>query len=422
MDKIYTSSYLTIVALDGEDADWGLPGISRPMEHTKQPTLALGKNSLMATYIFSIYYHLGKSKWDSRAWTLQERLLSSRCVLFGRSSISMRCQQEAFHDSMRTVPTNDLSRTLTKLGEEQYWEDGSSIDLRETEWDYKHYDAFISTYTSRDLTYQTDALNACRGILNMISNNTGQAFIFGLPVQDFHRALLWKPHHENTIMRRSLFLSWSWAGWIGRIEHAYWISDMADYAKEATRRPEKRQRSSEPTNMMPEIAADLLHLPQNEANAGLIKIHSEVARFHLFLQRRHGELHAGHKRNSLHPSHAVGDHWTLVAGETGTRRLRDTASEHEVFQSSDFFFRTHPQYRTVLENFTVGSHQAGFLLAERWPRIRDSKTSNKRRENMVSALLINKLADGTYERLASVLIPWEEWKTVKPCRQLIELA
>lgn len=61
MDKVYASVYLTIVALGGEHADWGLPGISRPLENTKQPTLELGKGRLTATYICSIYDHMGES-------------------------------------------------------------------------------------------------------------------------------------------------------------------------------------------------------------------------------------------------------------------------------------------------------------------------------------------------------------------------
>jgi Heterokaryon incompatibility protein (HET) len=30
MDRIYASAYLTLVCLDGQDADSGLPGLSRP--------------------------------------------------------------------------------------------------------------------------------------------------------------------------------------------------------------------------------------------------------------------------------------------------------------------------------------------------------------------------------------------------------
>ena len=421
MDKIYASSYLTIVAMDGENADWGLPGITRPLEHTRQPTLNLGIGQLTATYIFSTYHHFGKSKWDSRAWTLQERLLSSRCIFFRRSSISMMCQREMFHDSMRVYMIGTQPRVLTRLGEEQYWEDGSTIDLNETEWDYKHYDSFISTYTNRYLTNQSDALNACRGILNMITMNTGQEFIFGFPVRDFRRALLWKPHHDNIITRRANFPSRSWAGWIGRIEYAYWVGDMADYAEEDTHRPKKRLRGSELSVTLPEVTASVEYLPQAEADGGLIRLSSEVARFHLCRQRVDGEVHVGLRPKSLQPPYAVGDHWTLVAGEARTHKLRDTAGEHEVFEETDFFFRAHPQYRAILENFQVGRDPAEFLLVERWPKIRDSKASNRWRVNMVSALLINELSSGTYERLASILIPLHEWQAAEPCSRLVVL-
>ena len=421
MDKIYASSYLTIVALDGENADWGLPGITRPLEHTKQPTLTLDHGVLRATYVFSIYDHLGDSKWDSRAWTLQERLLSPRCIIFARSSISMRCVREVFHDSMRVDTTNTRPRVLTKLGEEQYWEDGSTIDLTETEWDYKHYDSFISAYTSRDLTDQSDALNACRGILNMITKNTGQAFVFGLPVQDFHRALLWKPHHDNTLTRRRAFPSWSWAGWIGRTEHAYWVGDMADYANEGARRLNKRVRGAEPLDPMPDISADIQYLPRTEADGELIRVFSQVATFYLCLQRRDGEVHSGLKSKSLQPTYAVGDHWTLMAGQSGPRKLRNTAGGYEVFENTDVFFRTHPEFRTTLERFANGHDRAEFLLVATWPRLRDSKASNKWCENMVSALLIYPRSDGKYERLASILLPWHEWEAAKPHSRLVEL-
>lgn len=377
MDKIYASSYLTIVALDGENADWGLPGVSRPLQDARQPILTLGKDQVTATYVFSIHDHLGESVWDSRAWTLQERLISSRCIIFAKSSISMRCQQEFFHDSMKITATDTKSRVPTKLDKEIYWEDGSTININETEWDFKHYDALVSTYTGRSLTNQSDALNACRGVLNVISKNTNQTFIFGLPVGDIHRALLWKPHHDNTVTRRENFPSWSWVGWQGRTEYAYWIVDMADYVEEATHRPRKRVRVQKAFDMQPEISADISYIPQMERDSGLIKISSEVANFNICRRRAHGEMHIGLKATSLQPSHAVGDHWTLVANGMDTRKLQDIASEREVFERVDFFFRIHPNYRSILESFEPGRRPAKFLLIQKWPYIRDSKISKK---------------------------------------------
>lgn len=428
MDKIYHSACFTIVALDGEDADWGLPGVSRPLEHTKQPTLNLGIGRLTATYIYSVWDHAGKAVWDSRAWTLQERLLSRRFIIIAKSSISMRCKEEVFHDSMEIGNTTSsesstpsVLRTPTRLGDEYFWEDGSGIELDETEWDYKQYDALVSVYTDRQLTAQSDALNACRGVLNMISEKTGYQFTFGLPVQDFHRALLWKAHHHNTLTRRVGFPSWSWAGWIGRTEHAYWVVDMADYVDVDAHRPRKRLKGSEAFDPMSDVTAEVLHVQGLETDGSIIRISSDVATFHLSLQREDGEIHTGLKPKSVQPDHAVGDHWTLVAGEAGTHKLRDIAGEHEVFESTDFFFRTDPEQRCTLAEFAVGRRPAEFLLIQRWPSIRDSQTSNKRRENMVSALLINKISDSRYERLASILIPWDEWHAAKPQRQVVEL-
>ena len=100
MDQIFASAHLTLVCLDGHNADWGLPGISRPLLQTKQPIVTFEAGRLMATYIYSIWDQHGKSVWDNRAWTLQERLLSRRCIMFAKTYISMTCRTEFFHDSM----------------------------------------------------------------------------------------------------------------------------------------------------------------------------------------------------------------------------------------------------------------------------------------------------------------------------------
>ena len=333
----------------------------------------------------------------------------------------MRCQQEVFHDSMRIDTLDTKSRVLTKLGEDRYWEDGSSINLYETEWDYKQYDSFVSAYTGRSLTDQFDALNAGRGVLNAITKNTGRAFIFGLPIDDFHRALLWKSHHGNTLTRREGFPSWSWAGWKGRTEYAYWVGDMADYTNEGNPRLKKRLRREEAFDSMQLPQMEIVGLPSNEAGPGMIKLSSEIVKFYLKLMRTDGDPHVWQMLKSPSSNSAVGDHWTLATVGSNTRILRDTAGENEVFENTDFFFRMHPSYRQTLEKFEIGRRPAEFLLIQTWPSIRDSKISNKRRQNMVSALLINELENGTYERLASILLPLHKWQEAKSVHRIIEL-
>lgn len=65
-------------------------------------------------------------------------------------------------------------------------------------------------YTHRNLSYESDKLNAITGCLNFITERKGVPFIHGLPATDFHYALLWTGEYDRI---REGFSSWSWAGW-----------------------------------------------------------------------------------------------------------------------------------------------------------------------------------------------------------------
>jgi hypothetical protein len=412
MHKIFASAYLTLVCLDGRDADWGLPGVSRPLLQTAQPTVTLRTGLLTATYIYSIWDHNGSSVWDSRAWTLQERLLSRRCIVFAKTYVSMTCKMEFFHDSM---DINLEARGLkTWLGDEYFREDGSGINLDEHEWDFKTFDALLSVYSGRRLTIESDALNACRGSLNRISEQTGYTFCFGIPVQDYLRALIWKPHHEYVLVRRLGFPSYSWLGWIGRSEYSYWVSDMADYAagdsehKEAPPLKRRRTKRFKENRSHPE-SANVLSYPSEEDGIPSMKLTSTIAKFKLRLVRRDGDVHRNLRPDSQQSRTAIGDHWTLL--DPDGHALRNVAGEHECFEPTDVFFRVKPEYSRVLQD---QDSEADFLFVQHWPLIRDSAASNKWLYDMVSALLIIRNVDGTVWRLASVLLEGEHWYARKP--------
>ncbi|KAL8952680.1 MAG: hypothetical protein Q9222_001417 [Ikaeria aurantiellina] len=238
MDAIYQQAYLTVIALVSENVDSGIAGISRSMQNTEQATLDLFAGKLFATYVEDAREHFGLLPWDQRAWTLQEFVLSRRCLIFSDYHVSMKCQEEYFHDVL-PVDVN-VDRTPTKLNEDNWWENVFSLNLAGDVWDFKTFDGLISIYSGRQHRYQYDILRACQGILNHITQRTGVNVTLGLPVQDLHRALLWKAHNAVCLERRAWliegrgslksFPSWTWAGWRGRIECDYWVSDMADYA------------------------------------------------------------------------------------------------------------------------------------------------------------------------------------------------
>ncbi|ERF76407.1 hypothetical protein EPUS_06965 [Endocarpon pusillum Z07020] len=418
MDRIYASAYLTLVCLDGRDADWGLPGISRPLLQTIQPTVTLVAGRLTATFIYSVWDNNGNSVWDTRAWTLQERLLSRRCIMFANTYISMTCQAEFFHDSVST--SVEASGIKSWLGDDYFREDGSGIDLNEEEWDFKTFDALVSVFSGRTLTVESDVLNACQGSLNKISRKTTYSFCFGLPMDDILRALLWKPHHDLILSRRLGFPSWSWLGWSGRIEYAYWIADMSAYHADDSKAevpPIKRPRLSvfKPSTPHPESAKALSYGTEPDGKPS-IRFSSTVAKFRLRMVRPDGVAHRNLPPNSQQPKNAVGDHWTML--NSVGNAIQNLAGEYPIFEHTDVFFRLKPEYSTVL---LQQESKADLLFIHHWPRIRDSKDSNKWLYDMVSALLIIRNEDNTAWRLTSVLMKAEEWHAQNPLPEIIIL-
>jgi hypothetical protein len=431
MDKIYSSSFLTLVALDGVNADWGLPGVSRPLLQTNQPTVSLAQGRLSATYIFSVWDNNGKSIWDTRGWTLQERLLSRRSILFGSSSITMQCNSEFFHDS---IPINlGATGVKTWLGDDYFREDGSGINLDEEEWDFKNWDALVSVYSGRQLSYESDALNACRGSLNRITLKTGVEFCFGLPKSDFLRALLWKPHHEHVLQRRRTFPSWSWLGWSGRAECAYWVGDMADYMndeeEEDNERPSKRRRLL--TDRSGPDAAEVVSFPSEEDIIPTLTLKTTTLRFRLKMVRKHGTKLKYIAPGSLQSKMAVGDHWTLL--DASGSALRDVAGELPRFEARDHFFRSDAASSEQLQE---NGCEATAVFIHYWPRLRDSRqdvedagrkarADHKSRwvHDMVSALLVVPSPDdqGVHLRLASVLLEASKWYPRHPQMEVMQI-
>lgn len=422
MDTIYQGAYLTLIAQDGSDCHAGLPGMSVPLERTFQPSLRTSTGEFMATYVFSAWDNIGKSPCDHRAWTMQEIALSWRRLVFSRNHITMHCQEEWYHDTM-PVDTR-VDRVPTLRNDQYFWDNGHGLDLYQKAWNFRTWDELISIYSGRELTYQLDALNACRGALNLITRNTQVSFVYGMPKIDILRALLWKPHHKHCLVRRPGFPSWSWAGWIGRTECAYWIGDMDLYTSSnpvniiAKPRPRKRMRylfeAGDKELLHP---AKISEYPVEDGETQpTLKIASSVARFKLHLVRKQGTKLKNLRSTSAQEKVAVGDQWTLL--DRNGNFLENLAGEHQTFEKTDSFFSVHPEISDMLQEAGL---EADFLFVGHWPKIRDSLKSNNWLLDMVSALLIIKNADGTALRVASVVVQLEDWLAAGPRPDTITL-
>ncbi|KAH7374881.1 heterokaryon incompatibility protein-domain-containing protein [Plectosphaerella cucumerina] len=233
MDSIYQRAELTI---------------SPPPEKTRHTQLTCSAGELD---FFSTMSHphetLQSSAWFKRAWTFQEGILSRRRLVFTDEQVYYECAAMNCRESM----TNDLDNLHTEdktkfreclgsgfFGSNNFFSTGGFGEVSRTAEDnLKLLRDMMELYTERDLTYDTDSLDAFVGILRLFEHSKSPiATIWGVPLlrsldaagedlieetdASFVAGLAWKHEakfaaNNNPIhpLRRDSFPSWSWCGW-----------------------------------------------------------------------------------------------------------------------------------------------------------------------------------------------------------------
>lgn len=220
MWSIYRGAWITIIALSGTSANSGLSRFSRETYFPQLCCRIKGKTliSLMPTLSQQIWL----SPWGGRAWTLQEGLLSPRCLYVSDHQIYFDCS------SMQCCESLDESRSwahgLTSSSnptEEGFvtWmlrQAGAGALRIPLDWPSRrleHWGEKLNLYAYRDMKYSVDAIRAFAGVLQRLETIYPKGFFFGMPVEDFDWALTWRSQVPPT--RREGFPSWAWAGWKG---------------------------------------------------------------------------------------------------------------------------------------------------------------------------------------------------------------
>jgi Heterokaryon incompatibility protein (HET) len=228
MDSIYNGAVFTIVALAASDANDRLPGVrkytrQRPAE--RMETEREGARLGLATRTRPLWRLINESKYNSRGWTFQERLLSRRCLFFLQDRVVFQCRDKICSEDAFDYPSS-VPANLNPLNELPRWQ----AHLAEKEWRaaFRFYTNLAIEYTRKDMTKRSDIGNAFAGITTVLESQSGWRMLSGLPdcVLDF--ALLWAP--SGSAQRRRIdardsqainyaFPSWSWFGWEGAIDY-----------------------------------------------------------------------------------------------------------------------------------------------------------------------------------------------------------
>ncbi|KAJ9143261.1 hypothetical protein NKR19_g6912 [Coniochaeta hoffmannii] len=254
MGEIYAASALTIIAAAGDGPQYGLVGISRPMTASPQgssngaiqaspysfaPIRALSPNKIVLPKAsVDIQGEIQKSKWNTRGWTYQEAILSTRrlvftssCIYFQGPSPSKPRQKDSW--VFRSGITHIVFPNPDNAGLD-WCGTGTRDDLFSVTRLLREH---ASNYVRRDLTYERDAYAAFRGIQSYLEKKLGgYLFFYGLQLLDSERnpagfrsrratghgpgekslaaALLWTfTGNLSSASRRADVPSWTWLGW-----------------------------------------------------------------------------------------------------------------------------------------------------------------------------------------------------------------
>ncbi|KAH9887389.1 heterokaryon incompatibility protein-domain-containing protein [Cubamyces lactineus] len=172
------------------------------------------------------------SHTEARGWCLQERMLSTRSLVFKADALHLRCHTETrnvggdLYEETWEVPrlpdaTFHDKRRVSRESDE--WK-----EILETWWKILH------DYSTRSLSSPSDKLVAIAGLAEMFASTLGPDYLAGLWRDSLFQDLLWQRTGRAracSAPSRYRAPSWSWASVDGQTKHGM-IDEPAHYLAE----------------------------------------------------------------------------------------------------------------------------------------------------------------------------------------------
>ncbi|KAH9887716.1 heterokaryon incompatibility protein-domain-containing protein [Cubamyces lactineus] len=224
MCDVYRHAYLTIDAASAAKASDGFLQDRPPLEPPMLilPFICPGGPPNAVAEVGKI--HIPGSKYNAspsldrlslttrqRAWCLQEKLLSTRSLVFTQETVRLACQTMtqniggAWHNDVDEVP---------RLPDSVFHPGRRPIERYSDEWMdvRRRWHAVVRDYASRELSYPSDKLVACAGLVEMFAAALGSVYVAGLWNDDFLLLdLLWHCKLALPAPPGYRAPSWSWA-------------------------------------------------------------------------------------------------------------------------------------------------------------------------------------------------------------------
>ena len=237
MGRVYSQSVCTIAALWAPHSDAGCFTQRDPLATQPCDLCECSGGNVYAVPTESLVRPDSECKVDgiregmpllSRAWVMQERLLSRRILYYGPKGLFWECHDLEANELLpfggpKTAPSTSAVLTQGHPDEGYVYPQASAKDM----WllpelktmdkinrnhFYLVWDHIVATYWASHLTYSSDILIALAGIVDILQQRTGMTFIGGVWKEFLPLDLLWMADDERIrTTKLDSFPSWSWA-------------------------------------------------------------------------------------------------------------------------------------------------------------------------------------------------------------------
>ena len=227
MEKVYSHSYCNISAADAENCSQSLFNLRDPQSvnpETVTLDLLSDESGLVIPVDFFVYNchfwfeQVTCALVNTRAWVLQERILSPRVLHFGQCQLMWECCEkdacEVFpHGLHPELAASEHVRFKSfalevEPGSQRGYFDTSAIPVAHLLWN-----RIIIDYSQCALSNPEDKLIACSGVAKRFQSMLHDTYVAGMWRTNLEAQLLWRRNPGHTGSRPGVYRAptWSWA-------------------------------------------------------------------------------------------------------------------------------------------------------------------------------------------------------------------
>ncbi|KAH7125931.1 heterokaryon incompatibility protein-domain-containing protein [Dactylonectria macrodidyma] len=168
----------------------------------------------------------GQDYLKSRGWVLQERVLSSRCLIFGQQmawACTMGHAQETrpVMQLKQPLPQSSTTWVPERMRLSLYAATTVPSGLGDVQRSRSHFDIWytmLEEYGDKELSFEKDNIPALSGLAALFHKAHNTTYLGGLWKEDLHRGLAWYVglNDERPVCDKETGPSWSWAS-VGKV-------------------------------------------------------------------------------------------------------------------------------------------------------------------------------------------------------------